>query len=184
MAVNQVSLFFYPPRWEQRLTPDRTALPDQGTPLQNMVDAVPVAASDAPSVSAAALKAWLAEQGFVPADWGEGSILQRGEVRSVFGTEKEIEVSVGDEAGEATELYARFTLPRRTPPPLPAWAGFVAELCRRFHLRLGAEGIAPCGEAEFQAAVMDHQFYRDFAATFGWGNPKAEPGAAADGGGM
>lgn len=167
MAVNQVSLFFYPPRWQQRRTPDPTALTDQGIPLQ-IVDAVPVTAADSPPVATAALKGWLAENGFAPADWGEGSILQRGQVRSIFGWEKEVEVSAGDEAGEVTDLYVRFTLPRRDPPPLPEWASFAADLCRRFHLRLGAEGFAPCGEAEFLAAVRGDRFYREFAASFGW----------------
>ena len=41
MAVNQVSLFFYPPRWKQRLTPDARAMTDEGKPLQ-IADAVRV----------------------------------------------------------------------------------------------------------------------------------------------
>jgi hypothetical protein len=173
VAVNQVSLFFYPPRWQQRLTHDPTALTDQGMPLQ-IADAVPVASADAAPVWATALKGWLADNGFTPVDWGQGSTLQRGQVRSIFGLEKEVEVSVGDEGGEVTELYVRFTLPRRTPPPLPEWARFAAELCRRFHLQLGAEGVAPCGKAEFLAAVRGHRFYREFAASFGWA-ADAEP---------
>lgn len=182
MAVNQVSFFFYPPRWQQRLIAHPTALTDQGTPVQ-IADAVPVADSDAPPVSVAALVAWLGEQGFAPADWGEGSILQRGQVRSIFGPEKEVEVRVGREAGQVTGLYVRFTLPRRTPPPLLEWARFAVDLCSRFNLRLGAEGVAPCGQAEFLAAVRSHRFYQEFAASFGWA-ADAETGAAADGGGI
>jgi hypothetical protein len=166
VAVNQVSLFFYPPLWQQRLTPDPTARTAQGTPLL-IADAVPVADVDVAPVSAAVVKAWLAENGFTPVEWGHGRILQRGQVWSIFGPEKEIDVCVGDEAGEATHLHVRFTLPRRNPP-LPEWAGFTAGLCRRFHLRLGAEGVAPCGEAEFLVAVRGHRFYRVFATSFGW----------------
>jgi hypothetical protein len=167
VAVNQVSLFFYLPRWQQRLTPAPNALTDQGTPLM-IADAVPVAEADAAPVSTDVVKGWLAENGFTPVEWGHGRTLQRGQVRSIFGQEKEIEVCVGDVTGEATELYVRFTLPRRNPPPLSEWAEFAAGLCRRFHLRLGAEGVAPCGQAEFLAAVRGHRFYREFAASFGW----------------
>ena len=180
MAVNQVSLFFYPPRWQQRLTPEPKALTDEGKPVQ-IADAVSVAGADAPPLSAAAVNGWLAEQGFTPVEWGRGSVFERGQVRSIFGPEKEIEVSIGEEAGEITNLYIRFTLPRRNPPPLAEWSGFAAELCGCFRLRLGAEGVAPCGEAEFLAAVRGHRFYREFAASFGWEVDGAEPGAAADG---
>ena len=34
MAVNQVSLFFYPPRWKQRLTPSPWARTDERKPVQ------------------------------------------------------------------------------------------------------------------------------------------------------
>ena len=174
MAVNQVSLFFYPPRWRQRLRPASGMLTDQGTPVQ-IADAVPVAGADGPVVSAVSLKGWLTEYGFAPVEWGQGGTFQRGQVRSMFGLEKEIEVCVGDDSGEATELYCRFTLSRRSPPPLAEWAGFAAELCRRFHLRLGAEGVAPCGEAEFLTAVRGHRSYQEFAASFGWEATSAEP---------
>jgi hypothetical protein len=86
----------------------------------------------------------------------------------MFGPEKEIEVCLGVEAGEVAQLYCRFTLPRRTPPQLPGWARFVARMCDRFTLRLGTEGIAPCGEAEFIEAVRAHRNYQEFADSFGW----------------
>lgn len=179
MAVNQVSLFFYPPRWRQRLTtPNPAALTDRGTPVQ-VAGAEPVTGADGPAVTTTAMKAWLADRGFAQVEWGV--TFQRGQVRSIFGPEKEIEVCVGDESGEVTGLYIRFTLPRREHPPLPAWAGFATELCSRFQLRLGAEGIAPCGEAEFLAAVRGHRFFLEFAASFGW--PRgAEPDGTLPGG--
>jgi hypothetical protein len=167
VAVNQVSLFFYPHRWQQRLTPHATALTDQDQHLQ-IADAVPVANVEGPAVSVTAVKAWLVENGFVPAEWGVSCILQRGQVQSIFGREKEIEVCVADEAGEFTDLYIRFTLTRHTLPPLYEWAIFVVELCRRFHLRLGTEGVPRCSEAEFLSAVRADRFYREFAASYGW----------------
>jgi hypothetical protein len=177
VAVNQVSLFFYPPRWQQRLTtPNPAALTDEGKPVQ-IAGAEQVVGTDAPTVPTAALKEWLTERGFAQVEWGV--TFQRGQVRSIFGLEKEIEVCVGDGAGEVTDLYIRFTLPRRNPPPLSEWSAFAVELCHRFQLRLGAEGIAPCSEAEFLATVRGHRFYREFAASFGWA-ADAEPGAAPD----
>jgi hypothetical protein len=170
VAVNQVSLTFYAPRWKQRLTTYPTARTFSGEPLQ-IADAVPAADEDAPFVQTGSIVGWLADQGFMPANWGRGSLFERGQVKSLFGLEKEIEVSVGDEAGEVTDLYCRFTLPRDTPPPLSEWAEFVSQLCKRFHLRLGADGIAPCGEAEFMAAVKDNFNYRDFAASFSRDRP-------------
>jgi hypothetical protein len=179
VAVNQVSLFFYPPRWKQRLTPSPTAWTDEGKPVQ-IAEAVPVDGADGPPVPADVLKGWLTERGFIPVEWGRGSVFERGQVFSTFGPEKEIEVSVGEEAGEVTELYCRFTLPRRSPPPVAEWAGFVAALCGRFGLRLEAQGAAPCGEAEFIAAVRDSRNYGEFAASFGWEAGSAEPATAPD----
>lgn len=178
MAVNQVSLFFYPPRWQQRCVPDPTALTDLGTPLQR-VYAVPAANADGPLVSATAVKGWLAERGFTPVEWWPDGLFERGQVRSMFGLEKEIEIRVGEEAGEITDLYCRFTLPRRTPPPLSEWTGLMAELCGRFGLRQGSNGVAPCGEAEFRAAVQGDRFYQHFAALYGW-EPDAEPAVSPD----
>jgi hypothetical protein len=167
VAVNQVSLFFYPPRWQQRLTPHLTAITDEGKPL-HIADAVPVPGADTQPLLPAVVKGWLAEQGFTPVEWGRGSVFQRGQLLSIFGPEKEVEVSVSEEAGEVTELFCRFTLPHRNPPPLSDWAAFAAALCSRFCLRLGDEGVASCGEAEFLDAVRGNRFYGEFASSFGW----------------
>ena len=81
---------------------------------------------------------------------------------------KEIEVTVGGDAGEVTDLYCRFTLPRAIPPPVAEWAGFVVSLCGQFRLRLGDEAVTRCSEADFFAAVWGNRNFRDFAASFGW----------------
>jgi hypothetical protein len=159
VAVNQISLSLYSGRWRQRLTQNRAVF---------IADAVPDPTADAPPLPPAVVKGWLAERGFNLVKWGRGCVFERGQLLSIFGPEKEIEVSVNEEAGDVTGLYCRFTLPRRSPPPLTAWAGFGAELCGRFGLRLGAEGTAPCGEAEFLDALRSNCFYREFAAAFGW----------------
>src|SRR5262249_9670911 len=151
VAVNQVSLWFYAPRWLPRLTARRKASADEGEAV-HIVDAVCIPAADAPPIQPAVVKGWLGERGFSPVEGGRGSIFQCGQVWSIFGPEKEVEVSVGGEKDEVTEVYCRFTLPRRNPPPLGGWAEFAAALCGRFRLRLGAEGTTPCGEAEFLAA--------------------------------
>jgi hypothetical protein len=170
VAVNQVSLFLCPPRW-RRLTRHPKAF---------IADAVPDPAANAPPLPPAVVKGWLAEHGFTPVEWGRGHIFERGQLVSIFGPEKEIEVSVGDEAEEVTGLYCRFTLPRRSPPPLTEWAGFGAELCACFRLQLGSEGTASCGEAEFLDALRSDRNYREFAASFGWEVGRAEPSAVAD----
>jgi hypothetical protein len=166
MAVNQVSLFFYPPRWSQRLTVvDPTALTDDGTPVQ-IASAVPSESADEPPVAVAAVAAWLRDQGFTPVAWGRA--FERGRVRSMFGPEREIIVHVNGDAAEVTDLYCRFTLPVRISPALNEWAGFAAEMCARFDLRLGADGVAPCSAIEFTAAVRGHRFFQEFAMRFGW----------------
>src|SRR6266850_2232556 len=103
VAVNQVSLAFYPPRWQQRLTPHPRSLTDQGTPLQ-IADAVPVEGADQPPISCDDFREWLTQHGFTAVDWGRGSVYHRGRVRSVFGVEKEIDVAVSDEAGELASV--------------------------------------------------------------------------------
>lgn len=177
MAVNQVSLFFYPPRWQQLLRSDPTALTNEGKPLQ-IAHTVPVPNAIGLPVTKASMKKWLAEHGFTPVDWGEGLTFQRGQVRSYFGLEKEVEVSLGDVTGEVAELYCRFTLQPRIPPALADWAELMAELCRHFDLRLGADGKAPCSASEFVVAVEDHRFYREFAERFGWETNPVETAAA------
>ena len=170
MGMNQVSMFFYPPRWRQRLTPDPHALTSEGRPVQ-IADAVRDQSEEGPAVAGGDLKDWLSGQGFTVANWGQGDVFERGQVKSIFGVEKEIQVNVGEEAGEVVELYCRFTLPCGTPPPLAGWAAFVASLSERFGMRLGSERTEPCSEAQFIAAVLENRNYQDFAGAFGWKRP-------------
>jgi hypothetical protein len=176
VAVNQVSLFFYPPCWGQRLTPSPTARTDQGLPVQ-VAEAVPLEGATGTPVAAEEVKEWLIWRGFTQTEWGRGSTFERGLVWSVFGPEKEIEVNVGEYAGELTELYCRFTLPRHTPPLVAQWSQFVAALCGQFGLRLGAHGDGPCGEVEFTAAVQSSRNYQEFATSFGWELASDDPPA-------
>jgi hypothetical protein len=170
MAVNQVSLSFYPPRWQPQCT------------RPHVVAAVRSEDSTGPVVNAAEVRAWLADRGFVPAGWGKGSVLEYGPVRSIFGPEKEIEVTVGEDGGEVTDVYCRFTLPKGPPPRLGRWAEFAGARCARFGLRLEAGGVAPCGEAEFRAAVRDNPNWQDFARHYSWdeGERSADPGVAPE----
>ena len=59
MAINQVSLFFYPPRWQQSLTPDAAALTNEGEPVQiaHSVPSVP-SEGDIPAVRGEEVKEW------------------------------------------------------------------------------------------------------------------------------
>jgi hypothetical protein len=163
VAVNQVSLFFYPLCWKQRLRDDPRALTDEGKPVQ-IVDAVRREDMDGPEVEVEEVTTWLAERGFTPAERGQNRIFQRGNVQSIFGIEQDIEVSISEECKCVTQVYCRFTLPRRTPPPLSEWAEFAASLCEQFGLRLKAAESRTCGAAEFLAAVRGSRNYRDFAA--------------------
>jgi hypothetical protein len=169
MAVNQVSLFFLPPRWQKRIL--KKAVPF-GNPIetssQGLFEIVRIDDSVAPPVQAADVKAWLLERGFVSANWGDGRILEYGQVRSIFGQEKAIEVTVSEEAGENTDVYCRFTLPKKDAPRLENWAAFAVALCTRFGLRIEDGIVAPCGEAEFLAAVRGNPNWQDFARQFGW----------------
>ena len=70
--------------------------------------------------------------------------------------------------GEVKELYCRFALPRRGPPPVADWASFAVALCGQFGLRLGANGAGPGDEAEFIAAVQSDRNYQEIAAFRGW----------------
>lgn len=174
MAVNQVSLFFYPPRWTQRLRAiDPTALTDAGTPVQ-VASAVRADGSDGPAVPVAAVAEWLTGEGFTPVPWERA--FERGRVRSVFGPEREVIVHVNGDATEVAELYCRFTLPR-PHPPLDEWARLVAVLCGRFGLRLAPDGVGPCGEPEFLAAVRGDRNYQQFAASLGWAVAESDPDA-------
>jgi hypothetical protein len=166
MAVNQVSLFFYPPRWQQQVTTSTRGRTAAVTPI--WIARAARAANDGPAVTGADLKAWLTEQGFTSVEWGKGNVFERGQVPSIFGPEKAIEVSVGEEAGEVTHLYCRFTLPRDMPPPLTEWSAFVVLLCRRFCLRLAPDGVEPCSETEFLTAVRANRNWQEFAHSFGW----------------
>jgi len=167
VAVNQVSLFFYPPRWKQRLTPDARAMTDEGKTLQ-IADAVRVEGAEAWRVLGHEFRDWLTRKGFRAADWGNGSVFERGEVRSIFGPEKEIEIDLGEDAGEIADVYCRFTLPSGPQPDLSTWAAFVGAMCQRFRLRLGAEGVEPCSASEFSVAVRGNRSWREFAASCGW----------------
>ena len=166
MAINQVSLSFFSPRWDQRLTPDPSAQTDEGKPVQ-IADVVPVPGVGGHPLPVAAVTGWLTEQGFTTAGWGGGRVFERGLVRSMFGAERNTIVHVNGVAGEVSDLYCRFTLPRHNPP-LAEWAAFAVTLCGRFQLRLVPGGCGPCCELEFLAAVRGARNYREFATAFGW----------------
>jgi hypothetical protein len=55
MAVNQVSLYFYPPRWTRRRTPFASARTDQGKAVQ-IANAVPVENEEGQAVLPVRLK--------------------------------------------------------------------------------------------------------------------------------
>jgi hypothetical protein len=167
MGWNQVSVFFYTPRWQQRLTSDPKALTYTGEPVQ-IASAVPVGGAAAPPVPVGAVVGSLAERGFTAVGWGEGRVFERGRVRAFGGPMPDIIAHINGEADDVTDLYCRFTLPGRTSPDVAGWAGFVAELCGRFGLRLAPDGVGPCGESEFVAAVRSDHNYRQRAASFGW----------------
>lgn len=167
MAVNQVSLFFYLPGWQQQLTPAHGLLTDEGTTVQ-LASPVRTAGAEGEPLAADAIKDWLRENGFTPVEWGGGRVFERGQVRSIFGMEQDIIIHVNDEGGEAASLYCRYTLPGRSPPPISDWATLTSSLCDRFGLRLGAEGTGPCSVQEFVAAVLANRNYQDFAASRGW----------------
>lgn len=168
MGVHQISLSFYPPRWRERRTPHLTLLTESDNPVQ-LIDSVPVIDSHGLPLAPSEVKSWLTKQGFTPLEWGEGRVFERGRVHSIYGLEKAIEITVSEAAEEVTDLYCRFTLPCDGPPSLREWAGFVADLCKYFQLRLEPEGTAPCSAAEFAMLVGDNIAYRQFAASFGWG---------------
>jgi hypothetical protein len=136
-------------------------------PMQ-LIESVPVTDSDARPLAPAEVKCWLTNQGFTPLEWGEGRVFERGQVHSTYGLEKEIEIRVGEVAEEVTDVYCRFTLPCDRPPSLREWAGFVADLCKHFQLRLEPDGTTPCSAAEFEVFVRGSIYYRQFGASFGW----------------
>jgi hypothetical protein len=162
MGVNQVSLSFYPPLWRPHVTVGRWNA--MGQPIVYVAESVPAEGAAGSPVRADELRNWLAARGIRPAAWGGGSVFEQGQVRSIFGVEKAVEFSLAEVAGEVTEVYCRFTLPRPGPPPLETWAEFAVSLCGQFGLRLGAEGAALCRESEFLAAVQSCPNYREFAA--------------------
>lgn len=166
MAMNQVSLSFFSPRWDQRLTPVPSARTDDGTPVQ-IADAVPVPGMGGHPLPVAAVTGWLSEQGFTAAGRGGGRALERGLVRSIFGAARDTIVHVNGVAGEVSDLCCRFTLTRDIPP-LAEWAAFAVAVCGRFELRLVPGGRSPCGELEFLTAVRGARNYREFAVAFGW----------------
>jgi hypothetical protein len=168
MGVNQVSLSFYPLRWQEQLATHPKSVTDQGTLVQFAV-AVRVEGADQPRVPCNDFREWLTQEGFAAVDWGRGSVYYRGEVCSTFGVEKEIDVGFSDEAGELTSVGCRFTLSREAPVALPSWIAFAAGMCQKFCLRLAMSGTTTCSEEELRVAIRRHRFWREFAKSFGWG---------------
>jgi hypothetical protein len=167
MAANQISVSFYPVRWREHRIPDWTGLTEAEKPIQR-IESVPVTNSDGCPLAPGDVKSWLTKQGFIPLEWGEGRVFERGQVHSISGMEKEIEITVCEATEEVTDVYCRFTLSCDRPPSLREWTGLVAELCKQFQLRLEPEGTAPCSAAEFELFVRDSIYYRQFASSFGW----------------
>jgi hypothetical protein len=159
MGIEQVSLFLYPPRWQQHATPVPHSLTWENKPVQ-IVSAMPADHVDDAPVPPELLKDWLICSGFTQANWGDGDIFDRGQVRSIFGAQQEIQIHANRHDGEVAELYCRFTLPhpRVGPPPLDEWARFTAALCAEFHLRLPGH-TQTCDEPTFLDLVRaDHNY--------------------------
>jgi hypothetical protein len=165
------------------LVSDPTTRTDENRPVR-IAHSVLRQDATGPIVSASDVKDWLAKHGFAAVDWGGGRVWERGQVSSLFGSEKEIVVHVNEQAGEVTDLYCRFTLPRPTAPPVSEWAALMATFCARFNFRLGESSSATCAESEFVAAVTSRRNYRMFARSFGWEQTDSEQPTATDVGGQ
>jgi hypothetical protein len=89
VALNQVSLFFYPPRWRQQLTELPGTYGTDGKPAR-LAEVVRDPETAGPIASFAAIVGWLEEQGFTPVEWENRRCFHKGQVRSMFGPDTRV----------------------------------------------------------------------------------------------
>jgi hypothetical protein len=140
MGIEQVSLFFYTPRWVQKTTVDCNTRSADGNPLRIVEPERSEIHAGVP-VLFETMKDWLESHGFKPANWGDGTIFDYGKVHSLFGTQQEIRIHINAIDGEVAELCCRFSIPSpgKWSPPLQRWGDFFDAFVRRFPLRFGDE---------------------------------------------
>lgn len=170
MAYDQVSLFLYPLRWEQRSEPT-TALHYSGRPVR-IVSAVRAVSGEGRAIRVGEFSDWFGSHGFkIVAEGPDNARFASPAVPSALGRRAEIEVSAGAEAGEVNCLYCRFLLTRNTPLRLERWEALVRELCEAFGLRIGVADGESVDPEEFLTVLRSTDNWRCFAAQFGWANP-------------
>jgi hypothetical protein len=148
-----------------------------GEPVQ-VVSAVRVADSDAPSVPLGDVRRWLTSRGFeLVADDPAYVMAAAATVPSAPGQRPEIEISAHTESGEVASVYCRFLLTRDTPLRLERWEALFRELCGAFGLRIGIADGELVGPEEFLRIVHRMDNWRYFADHFGWASHgNDEPG--------
>jgi hypothetical protein len=167
MAFNQVSLFFYPPRWQPCLRVVTWETLSKRPPIY-IEDSMPSSDQTSVPLAAKSVVNWLKRRGFVAAEWNMSETCFRlGQVSSCFGMEQELEVSFGEESEEVTSFYCRFTLTRDPPPKLAAWADFMSTMCQEFQLRLG-DSRTVCEANDFIEAVKRNHNWQDWSHQLGW----------------
>ncbi len=171
MAFDQVSLFFYPPRWERYSVADARMKHYSGEPVR-IVSAIRAEDSNGPTVSLEDLCRWFEAKGFqVVTRSADYALFHSATVESTLGHRAEIDVSASAQDGEVTSLYCRFQLNRESPLRLERWEAFRQELCAVFSLRIGVSDSESVGSEEFLTIVRQTDNWRYFAEQFGWPQP-------------
>jgi hypothetical protein len=171
MAFDQVSLFLYPPGWEQQ-SEATTALHSSGRPVR-IVSAARSASGVGRPVRVAELSGWLVPRRFaVVAEGPTGARFASTARPSALGRRAEIELIAGAACREVNCLYCRFLLTRDAPLRLEWWEALVRGLCEAFGLRIVAADGGAVGHDEFLAVLRRADNWRLFAGRFGWGDSK------------
>lgn len=97
-----------------------------------------------------------------------GAIYSRGQVKTPFGIEKEIETQIFTEGEELESVYVRFTLCRNSPKRLKEWSHFLTDICGIFKLQIfGGDGKIWTKE-DSQNAIKNHFNWKDFSQNYDW----------------
>src|SRR5262249_54094977 len=171
MAFAQLSLFFYPPRWQRYSVADARMKHYSGEPVR-IVSAVRAEDSNERIVPLEDVCRWFEAKGFhVVTRSADYALFHSAAVESTFGPRAEIDVSASAQDGEVTSLHCRFQLNRETPFRLERWEAFIQELCAVFSLRISVSDTQSVGPDKFLTVVRQTDNWRYFRDQYGWSEP-------------
>jgi len=167
MAINQVSFFLFPPRYQPIVEELKEFKTTKDKPVK-LVDSKLVFESS-PKVLNSDVMNWLREQGFLEKEcFHNVVILYQGQEETFIGMQKIIETSIDIGEEELTELYIRFLLTESTPTHIGFWITLITEPCTIFGFKIMDKNNLLVSYKNFLMLLQNDNLFKIHKKEFEW----------------